>query len=84
MVGRDLFAVAIFRVAFGRIMVMKMKEPLQKEHCQEAAEHPRHRAVQRMQLFSGIRQEMQQCDPEHKASHEADGDLEEPVSWTHD
>lgn len=63
---------------------MKMKEPLEKKHYQEPSEHPRRRPIQRMQLFVGVRQEMQQRDAEHQAGHETDGHLQTRVGGMDD
>lgn len=72
---------AIFRVSFRRVVMMKMEKALDKKHCQEAPQHPGRRPVNRMQLFGGIRQKMQQRDAEHQSGNKADGDLQTRVSW---
>lgn len=77
---RAMFMSTILRVTFGKIVMMKMKKPLQKEHCQKAAQHPGHRAVQRMQLLRGIRKEMQERDAQHQPSYETDCHLKSRVS----
>ena len=74
-----MFVAAIFRIAFRQIVVMKMKKPLQKKHGEEPAQHPVHRASQRMQLLRRVRQKMQQGDAEHEARDKADGHLQTGV-----
>ena len=54
-----VFIAAIFRIAFGRVMMMKMKKPLEKKHRQKTAEHPFDGTIQRSQLFARIRQKME-------------------------
>ena len=70
---------AILRVAFRQVVMVKMKEPLEKEHREKAAQHPGHRPVQRTQLFSAVGKEMQQRNPEHQAGDEADRHLQPGV-----
>ena len=70
---------AIFRIAFGQIMMMKMKKALQEKHRKKTSEHPRNGAVERSQIFFGVGQEMEQGDAEHQARNEADGDLQAGV-----
>ena len=56
---RSVFVVAaIFGIAFGQIVMMKMEKALQEEHRQKAAEHPGDCAVERAQIFFCIGQEM--------------------------
>ncbi len=76
---RVIVFAAVFRVAFGQIMVVKMKETLNKKHRQKTTEHPSGRFVERMQLLIGVRQKMKQGDAEHESGDEADGDLQPRV-----
>ena len=75
---------AIFRIAFRQIMVMKMEEALQEKHREKTTQHPFHRAVQRLQMFVGIGQKMQERKAEHQAGDEADGDLQARVRESDD
>src|SRR3954471_2758861 len=67
MLLRVFLMAAIFRVAFGQIVVMKMKEPLQEKHREKSTQHPGDGPVKRAQLLISIRQEMQQGNSEHEA-----------------
>ncbi len=78
-VVRMIVFAAIFWIAFGQIVVMKMKEALDKKHRQKTAEHPFSRLVERMQLLIGVRQKMEQGDAEHQSGDEADGNLQPRV-----
>src|SRR5579871_4034023 len=75
---------AIFGIALGKIVVMKMKEALQKEHCQKSPEHPCNGPVKRTQLLTGIWQKMQQRDAKHQACDEADRGLQSSMGQLND
>ena len=70
---------AIFRITFGRVVVVEVKKTLQKKHRKKPAQHPRDGAVKRMQLLRRIRQEMQQGDSKHETGDKTDGDLQAGV-----
>jgi hypothetical protein len=73
---RMLFLAAIFRVTFGKVVMMEMEKTLQEKHRQKTAQHPAHGPVQRLQMLVGIGQEMEQGDAEHEPGDKADGDLQ--------
>jgi len=70
-------------IPFWQIMVVKVEEALHEKHGQESPEHPGHRAVERLEFFGGMGQEMQQGDAKHETRHEAGGHLQADMGQPH-
>ena len=56
-------------------MGMNMKYPDEQEHGQQAAKRPTSRTINRTLLGQRVRQEVQECHPEHEAADEAHQEL---------
>ena len=76
--------IAIFGIAFGRVVVVKVEKALEKKHRKKTAEHPCRRAVNRMQLLLRVRQKMQQRDSQHETGHETGCQLQSRVRGADD
>ena len=70
-------------VDFADVVMMKVKEPLQKKHEQETGQGPTHGAVDRVQSLEAVRQQVQQADSQHDAGNEADRELHAAVRQPH-
>ena len=53
--GGCVVVAAILRIPFRQIVMMEMKETLQKKHHEKSTKRPCHAAVERMKLFLRIR-----------------------------
>jgi hypothetical protein len=65
------------------IMVMEAEEAFDKEHQQEACNHPEH-GLLTGRCFKGMCEHVQQADPEHHATDEADGKLHPAMRQLHE
>ena len=59
--------------------MMKVEDPLDKEHRQEAAEQPPYAMVDVLQLEEGVRQQMQDAHAQHDAADKAHRQLHASV-----
>tara|TARA_Y100001933_G_scaffold262286_1_gene319260 strand:+ start:17570 stop:18046 length:477 start_codon:yes stop_codon:yes gene_type:complete len=62
----------------GHLMVMEAEKTFNKKHQQESANHPEHRLLTG-DLLPGMREHVQQADPEHDTCNKADGKLHPPM-----
>src|SRR5215510_7006885 len=69
---------------FGRLLwdvvVMEMKESLDQKHREEPDQQPTRSAVDRVQLMPGMREQMQDSNPQHQPGDEARRHLHSGVS----
>ncbi len=69
---------------FWHVVVMEVKEPLEKEHEQETAHRTHDGHVDRMRVRQAVRHQVQQPDAQHDAGDQADGNLHAPMRQPHD
>src|SRR5882757_445150 len=70
----------IFGIAFWQIVMVEVKEPLEKKHCQKSTEHPGDGLIERTQLLRRVRQEMQQRNSKHQTRDKTDCHLQSRMS----
>ena len=61
------------------VVMVEAKEPLDEEHREEPGQDPVRAVLQVADLLQGVRQQVQQADPEHHAGYEADAQLHAAV-----
>ncbi len=84
LVRLGMVVTAVFGIVLGQIVMMEVEEPLQEKHHEKTTQHPCHGSVNRMGLFDGVRNQVQQRHAEHETGDKADGGLQARVRQAHE